>query len=593
MPHSPHCLSPEPDANSADTQAAPQSQRAHQIESNARAGRIVSARSYRPSRRDLLRTALVTSAAAGLGLRAQEPTARIDVLSREPIGRIAPEIYGHFVEHLGAVVYDGIWVGTNSGIPHVRGLRKALVDALRTVKPSVIRWPGGCFADQYDWRDGVGDPARRPVRTNFWVDSVEWHKDANRKGPETYDPNHFGTIEFVRLCRSVGAEPYLAANLRSLPAQDFWRWIEYCNSPAGTTTLAKQRAADGEAEALNVRFWGVGNESWGCGGNFTPEDYASEFRRFTAWTPSYGVPLALIGSGPNSDNREWTRRFFSKAGGPGIGKLWGWGAHHYSWNASGGRTSDWHEGKGDALSFETAEYYEMLHEAKRTEDLIHSQWGVMGEADPKHRVKLAIDEWGAWHKPGTEPFPEALLGQQNTMRDAVLAGLSFDIFHRHADKVAMANIAQLVNCLQSLFFAHEDKFALTPTYHVFALYAPHQGAESLRTEVSAGHISFPRHQVQGSVPRLSASASRAGNTLTLTVNHLHYSENATAEVRLHGLQTRAVKAETLAADTPQAHNTFAAPDVVKPRSTPATLRGSSIVHEFPAASVTRFTIDLG
>jgi alpha-L-arabinofuranosidase len=393
------------------------------------------------------RTFLSTAAALALPLRAQSTAARIDVLVDEPIATIAPEIYGHFVEHLGAVVYDGIWVGRDSKIPNVQGMRKALVDALRVTKPAVIRWPGGCFADQYDWRDGTGPHAQRPVRTNFWVDAQEWPKNANRRGPESYDPNHFGTVEFVRFCRQVNAEPYLAANLRSLPAQDFWRWVEYCNSPAGSTTLARQREADGQREPLNVSYWGVGNESWGCGGNFSADEYAVEFRRFTAWAPSYGVQLRLIASGPNSDNRVWTRRFFERAGGAGIGKLWGWGAHHYSWNVSGGRTRDWFQGKGDAVKFDTEQYYELLREANDTESLILSQWGVMGEFDPRHRVKIALDEWGSWHRAGTEPFPEALLGQQNTMRDAVLAALSFDIFHRHAEKMGMANIAQLVNCL--------------------------------------------------------------------------------------------------------------------------------------------------
>jgi alpha-N-arabinofuranosidase len=544
------------------------------------------------SRRSFLQCAAALAAAA-LPLRSQQPDGRVEVLLGEPIATIAPEIYGHFVEHLGAVVYDGIWVGENSRIPNIRGIRKQLVDALKPIKPTVVRWPGGCFADQYDWRDGIGDPARRPVRTNFWVDAREWPANANRKGPESYDPNHFGTIEFVRFCRAIGAEPYLAANLRSLPAQEFWRWVEYCNSPTGSTTLARQRAADGESEPLNVRYWGVGNESWGCGGNFTPEEYAVEFRRFTAWVPSYGVKLALIGSGPNSDNRAWTRRFFEKAGGAGIGKLWGWGAHHYSWNVSGGRTNDWFEGKGDAVNFVTDEYYELLREAYKTESLITSQWGVMGEMDPQHRVKLVVDEWGSWFKSGSEPFAEALLGQQNTMRDAVLAGLSFDIFHRHADKVAMANIAQLVNCLQSLFFAHEDKFAVTPTYHVFAMYADHQGGQSLRTEVAAPSVGYNRNGKPATINRVSASASLKARTLTLTVNNLHMTKPTSLEITLRGGRPRSIRAEVLSAPTPAAHNSFAYPDAVKPHTIQIEAGDRGLFHSFPSASVTKLTIELG
>jgi alpha-N-arabinofuranosidase len=547
-----------------------------------------------PSRRTLLAGAAATAGllAAGPALRAQGTDGRIDVLLEEPVGTIAPELYGHFVEHLGAVVYDGIWVGENSKVPHVRGIRKALLDALKAVKPAVIRWPGGCFADQYDWRDGIGDPARRPVRTNFWVDSREWPANANRKGPENYDPNTFGTVEFVRFCRAVGAEPYLAANLRSLPAQDFWRWVEYCNSPEGTSSLAKQRAVDGEPAPLNVRYWGVGNESWGCGGNFTPEEYAAEFRRFTAWVPSYGVNLALIGSGPNDDNRDWTRRFFERAGGAGLGKLWGWGAHHYSWNVSGGRTRDWFAGKGDALRFGAEQYYELLGAAENTETLIVSQWGVMAEDDPQHRVKLVVDEWGSWHAPGTEPFPEALLGQQNTMRDSLLAGLTFDIFHRHAEKVAMANIAQLVNCLQSLFFAHEDKFAVTPTYHAFALYADHQGGQSVRTEVAAPAISYARNQGTATIRRVSSSASLKGKTLTLTVNNLHMERPAAMQIALRGGSIRAVQGMVLTGDSPSAHNSFSNPTAVAPRAVAVASSGNTITHTFAPASVTKLTIEL-
>jgi alpha-L-arabinofuranosidase len=546
------------------------------------------------TRRNFLRTA--ASAAVLLpavpALRAQQPMHRVDVMVNEPIGRIAPELYGHFVEHLGAVVYDGIWVGENSSIPNERGVRKQLLDALRAVKPSVIRWPGGCFADQYDWRDGTGDPARRPVRTNFWVDSREWPANADRKGPQVYDPNTFGTVEFVRFCRAAGAEPYLAANLRSLPAQEFWRWVEYCNSPEGSSTLARQRAADGEASPLNVRFWGVGNESWGCGGNFTAEEYATEYRRFTAWVPSYGVDLALIGAGPNSDDRRWTRQFFERAGGAGLGRMWGWAAHHYSWNASGGRTRDWFEGKGHALEFGEEPYYEILAEAARIERLIESQWGVMGEADPRHRVKLVLDEWGTWYQPGTEPFPEALLGQQNTMRDAVLAGMTFDIFHRHAEKVAMANIAQLVNCLQALFFAHEDRFALTPTYHVFAMYADHQGGESLRTETVTPGVSYSRDGQPATIRRLTSSASRQRQTLTVTVNHLHMTEAAEVSIAIRGARPGRVEAQVLAGDRPQSHNSFAAPDAVKPRSLSAQVADGIIRVTLPPASVTKLTVPL-
>jgi alpha-N-arabinofuranosidase len=525
------------------------------------------------------------------GVRAQGPASRIDMLLDEPVGTIAPEIYGHFVEHLGGVVYDGIWVGEDSRIPNVRGLRKQLVDALARIKPGVIRWPGGCFADQYDWRDGVAVRDKRPRRTNFWVDSPEWPKNARRDGPQVYDPNHFGTIEFARFCKLTGAQPYFAANLRSLPAQDYWRWVEYCNSPAGSSSLAVQRAADGEPEPLNVRYWGVGNESWGCGGNFAPEEYAVEFRRFSAWVPRYGLQLRQIPSGPNGADLNWTRKFFERARN-GMGRIWGWALHHYSWNASGGRTTDWFKGKRDALEFDAEQHYEIFREGQRIESLITSHWDAMGEFDREHRIRLVVDEWGSWYAPGTEPFPEAVLGQQNTMRDAVLAGLTLDIFHRHCDKVGMANIAQLVNCLQSLFLAHEDRFCVTPTYHVFDMYASHQGAQAVRSVFSSPAVSYTRNQTSAMLTGLNGSASRNAKQLTLTVTNPSLDQPRETEIHLRGAKPASIKAVVLAAADVHAHNTFDAPRAVQPKTTDANPRGGMVVHLFPPSSVTKLEIAL-
>jgi alpha-L-arabinofuranosidase len=536
----------------------------------------------------LLSPSLVTRMAA------QSPQSHVDILLNEPVGTIAPEIYGHFVENLGGVVYDGIWVGENSRIPNVGGLRKQLLDALKRVKPGMIRWPGGCFADQYDWRDGTGPRDKRPKRTNFWIDAGEWPKGARRDGPQGYDPNTVGTVEFARFCKQVGAQPYFAANVRSLPAQEFWRWVEYCNSPANATTLGAQRAADGEPEALGVRYWGVGNESWGCGGNFDPEDYGSEFKRYSAWVPSYGVQTALIGSGPSDGNVDWTRRFFGKLSKSGaLGHLWGWAMHHYAWNASGGRTTDWFAGKGDAVKFDTEQYYELLRDADDMESMITAHWAVMAETDPRHHTKLVVDEWGAWHASGTEPFPEALIGQQNTMRDAVLAGLTLDTFNRHADKVGMAAVAQLVNCLQSLFLAHEDKFCLTPTYHVFDLYSAHQGARSVRTVVASPANHYDRNGKPAAVRGLNGSASVNGSQLTLTVTNPSMDQPRETEIQIHGGTPRSVAGVTLAAADPHAHNTFADPRAVEPKTVAVSLKGAAIVHQFPPASVTRLTITLG
>jgi len=524
--------------------------------------------------------------------RPQAADSRIEVLLNEPVGRIAPEIYGHFAEHLGGVIYDGIWVGENSKVPNIGGIRKALVDAMKRIKPGVVRWPGGCFADSYNWRDGIGSKAQRPRRTNFWRDAGEWPKDAP-DGPWKYDTNQFGTDDFLRFCKLTGAQPYLAANLRSLSANDFYQWVEYCNSPAGTTTLADTRAATGDREPANVRFWGVGNESWGCGGNFTPEEYAAEYRRFTAWLPGYGVQLAFVGSGPNGGDVDWTRRFFAKlAERRAIGSMWGWAVHHYSWNVTGGRTTDWRQGKGDAVNYPDDEWYELLSEADRVEQLITDHWTVMGESDRQHHVKLVVDEWGAWYKPGTEVNNTHLLGQQATIRDAVLAGQTLDTFHRHADKVGMANIAQLVNCLQSLFLAHEDKFVLTPTFHVFEMYASHQGATAVRTAVSTPRPSYTRNGKPATLRGLAGSASLKERVLVLTVTNPDLKQAHETEIAIRGANVKSVRATTLTAPDVHAHNSFENPSVIEPKAATVRQTAAGIVHTFAPASVTRLDIDL-
>jgi alpha-N-arabinofuranosidase len=413
-------------------------------------------------RRSFLKAAATT--AAGLvfsrrGALAQQAGSHIEVLVDEPIGTIAPEIYGHFTEHLGSVIYDGIYVGEGSKIPNQQGLRTALIEKMRAIHAPVVRWPGGCFADSYDWRDGIGPKNKRPRRTNFWTDSFT-AAQKKQNLPQIYESNAFGTDDFVRFCKLSGAEPYIAANVRSLPPMEFDHWVEYCNSPRGTTTLAETREASGSPDPYNVRYWGVGNESWGCGGNFDPEDYAIEYKRYTTWVPSYGVPLRFVASGPNSDEQAWTRGFFNKLlhGQPShdMHGVWGLSVHHYATNLSRGKTQDWDAEKGDALKFDPIDWYELCKESDRIEGVILDHWTALGEFDLDHKVKLVVDEYGPWYRPGTENGPEQLLGQQITVRDAVMTGMSLDIFNRNADKVGMAACAQLVNCLNSLFLSRED-----------------------------------------------------------------------------------------------------------------------------------------
>jgi alpha-L-arabinofuranosidase len=551
-------------------------------------------------RRDFLQGAAAVSAAllmkraGGLAHSSRAADSRIEVLIGEEIGTISPNIYGHFAEHLGGVVYDGIWVGPSSKVPNTSGIRTALVDALKRIKAPVIRWPGGCFADSYNWRDGTGPRARRPKRTNFWVDAPEWPKNAPN-GPWKFETNHFGTNEFLRFCQLAGAEGYLAANVRGLSAHDFSGWIEYCNSPAGSTTGAELRAGGDipSQDPFRVRYWGVGNESWGCGGNFTPEEYAAEYRRFTAAVPGYGVDLSFIASGANVDDFNWTRGFFSKTAEKNrglFGRIYGWGLHHYAWNLGLGKTNDWFAAKGDALKFTEAEHYELLREADRMESLINQHWTIMGEYDRQHRVKLVVDEWGAWYKPGSEVNPTHLLGQQSTMRDAILAGLTLDTFNRHADKVAMANVAQLVNCLHSLFLAHEDKFIFTPTFHVFEMFVPHMGGRAVRTIFSAPEVQYTRVDKPAEFWGLSGSASIKDKQLTLTVTNPHLSEPRETEIAVRGARAGRVQAQVLSMPDIHAHNSFENPTLVQPRTEQVAVAGSVISFRFPPGSVTRLQI---
>lgn len=536
------------------------------------------------SRRQFIQQAAVggTALCTAGHLRAAASENKIEILLAEPIGTISPDLYGHFTEHIGGVIYDGIWVGEESPIPNQGGIRTALVEHMKRLKPSVIRWPGGCFADSYNWRDGVGPRAQRPRRTNFWIN--DGFLQSAPDGPAKYEPNQFGTNEFMHFCKLIGAQPYLAANLRSNTARDFYEWVEYCNAPAPQSSLADQRATNGDPEPFRVRFWGVGNESWGCGGNFTPEEYAAEFRRFTAWVPGYGVPLAFIASGPNGGDLDWTRKFFARLTERDRGLLrtvYGWALHYYCGTA----------GKGDAIDFTVNDWYDLLAKAIRMEALIEEHWAAMGEVDRQHRVKLVVDEWGAWHHAGTEVARTHLFGQTSTLRDALIAGLTLDIFNRHANQVAMANVAQLINNLHSLFLAREDKFVATPNFHVFEMYSAHYQGESLRT-VFASPQSAPGAGGGRALPALAGSASRHDREVVLTVVNTRAAEPLEAEISVRGAAIQSADGMILTADDIHAHNTFERPRAVVPRSLPLTGQGPRLRHTFAPASVTRLTLQL-
>ncbi len=546
---------------------------------------------------DFLKNLTLAGTAAVLAPRAmysQAADSRVEILINEPIGTVNPNLYSHFVEHLGGVVYDGIWVGEKSKIPNIGGIRKDLVDQLAKLKPGVIRYPGGCFADQYDWRDGLGPREKRPTRVNFWADTGYKAPDSYKavnSGPQKYEPNWFGTDEFLKFCRLVGAQPYLAANLRSLGVSEFMQWLEYCNAPAGLTTLSSQRAANASKDPYNVEFWGVGNESWGCGGEFTPEEYATEYRRFSAWLPTYGTKLKLIGAGPNGGDTGWTRKFFAKLTEKGIGQLnrmYGWALHFYS-----GST-----GKQIANVYNENEWYDLIARSDRMDGLVREHWQVMGEIDREHKVKLVVDEWGAWHWQDADVPPAYLYAYAGTLRDALISGLNLDTFQRHADKVVMANPAQLVNTIHSLFHTYEDKFVTTPNYHVFEMYMPHAGATAVRTEFVSPRVSYTRFdaarkEIPANFWGLNGSASINGKTVTLTAVNPDSKNAREAEINIGGARIVSANARVLSSNNIHARNSFENPNGLIPRNENVTVgSGGRVVYKFAPASVTRLQLTI-
>jgi len=571
------------------------------------------------SRRKFLQTSALAASALAfrtnpLFSQSTQVDAHIEVLPDEPIGVISPEIYSHFIEQLGGVIYDGVWVGENSKIPNQGGIRTSFIDMMRAVQAPLLRWPGGCFADSYDWHDGLGPVGKRPARAGFW---------------NQQDSNHYGLHEFMRTCRLIGCKPYLAANVRSQPARDFYQEIEYCNAPAGDLpsnsaapaepdALATLRAANGDREAFNVDLWGVGNESWGCGGNMTPEEYAAVFRRYTTWVPSYGDPLRFVAVGPNGDDVDWTTRLFRALyANPERRHLWGLSIHYYT-SGSAARFAD-----GDALRFSDDEHYDLLTRGSLMEKIITDHWSAMGNlpGQPKSagqpHVKLVVDEWGAWYGKGTTIGPEYNLSQQSTMRDALLAAITFDIFQRNADKVGIAAVAQSVNCLHSLMLAQGDKVTLTPTFNIFKMYLPHRGAQAVRAEFTAPAIPNPLGNTPvpvggnsyiGAVAPLktlaglsgSASlaakgtASDSGKLLTLSVVNPQLTQPMTTEIAVRGAGVASATGTVLASHDIHDHNDFAHPDAVKAVAAvvnPPT--GGKLQHTFPPASVTTLQITLG
>jgi alpha-N-arabinofuranosidase len=499
---------------------------------------------------------------------------KIYIVLPEKVGYINPNIYGHFTEHIGGVIYDGIWVGENSKIPNIKGFRKDLIELMKKINPPIIRWPGGCFAEAYDWRDGIGPREQRPKAVNWW------YKDDGK-----LESNEVGTHEFIEFCRLTGADPYFAANITSTTPLEIRNWIEYCNFPESSTSLAKLRESNGSLHPFDIKYWGIGNENWGGGGYMTPEDYCCEYRKYAIVAGSVSkIEHNFIACGPNGNDLEWTRRFFEKWNevySPSRPNLQGYSAHYYCGTS------------GDALNFDENQWYELLHKAGYMEDLVVQQRALMDSYDPERKIGLIIDEWGCWHPDGSGPSKgKNLFEQQSTMRDALVAAITLNIFNSHCDKVVMANIAQLVNNLHSLFLAAEDKLITTPNYHVFDMYKGHQGGMALCTLVEAEKLPFKSGTEEKQTERLSCSASLKDKKLTVTLVNTHFTDETELELNLLGLgkagETRQV---TLKATDPHMYNSFEEPDKIKPVTAVGSFSGSRLSLSLPPASVTLLEID--
>ena len=457
--------------------------------------------------------------------------AKLTVVYPEQIGTIAPELYGHFVEHIGGVVYDGIWVGKDSDIPNENGFRKDLLDLLRAVKPAVIRWPGGCFAETYNWRDGIGK--NRPVRPAWWTTAD--HK---------YETNAMGTHEFVELCRLVGAKPYIALNVTSMTPLDARDYMDYCLSPQGTTTRALEREKNGSAQPFDIPYWGIGNENWGGGGNMTAEEYANTYRRYATVLKNAFPSAKLIAGGGTYWTYDWVRTFMNHitqtvASSVPINGL---SFHYY---CSG----------GDAVAYNENDWDTLIANALKTEEYLIRHWASVVSHGKQEKIKLYVDEWGCMHpENGSGPH-----GKQNpyeqavTVRDAVVTAIHLNIFNNHCDFVEMANVAQVCNCLHSLFFTEGKQLVKTPVYHVFDMMKAHQGGTCVKT-LSIGDAN------------LSVSSSVMDGKLTMTMANLSCTEDAEVSLELLGAQIKnsVATARLLYAQDFHAQNTFESPFAVTP-----------------------------
>ncbi|WP_235299402.1 alpha-N-arabinofuranosidase [Portibacter marinus] len=452
--------------------------------------------------------------------------------SESPI--ISKHIYGHFAEHLGRCIYGGFYVGEDSQIPNTSGVRNDVVEALKALEIPNLRWPGGCFADTYHWKDGIGPKEDRPSILNVWWGNVR-------------EDNSFGTHDFLNMCELLDTEPYLSANVGSGTVQEFADWIKYTTHPAGSSPMPELRAKNGRTEPWQVKYWGIGNEAWGCGGNMRPEYYADVYRRFATyasdWSNSGG--MVRIASGASSSDYKWTEVLMQNIPKNLIEAI---ALHHYS-------VIDWGN-KGPAKDFSEKQYFQIMKEALRMEELISKHVAIMDQYDPEKKVDLYVDEWGGWYdvEPGTN---SAFLYQQNTMRDAMLASTTLNIFNNHADRVKFANIAQAINVLQAVILTDEEKLILTPTYHVFKMYTPHHDAQLIPVSFDS-----PTYEFEGQkLPAISISASsgKEGKTY-LTIANIDARQTHTIEIKVAAIDVDKIDAKILTSANLQDHNSFEDPD---------------------------------
>ncbi len=526
------------------------------------------------NRRTLLRVS--AGAAAGLiaGVRpALAADAEIEITPQDAGPEISPHIYGHFIEHLGGVIYDGIWVGRQSKIANIDGIRKQFVDDMKRIGAPNYRWPGGCFADGYHWRDGIGATAKRPRTYNYWQASMP-------AGLDHTETNAFGIHEFIRLCRLTGAEPYLAANMGSGSPQEFHDWVSYCNAPAGTLSLASERAANGDKDPFGVRWWGVGNESWGCGGDMTPQEYATLYRRYVTQFPAYDPKPYLVAVGPRGHSKDldlgWTNGFFAAMQDGHRSRVDGLSVHYYT---------DFRNSPERVATFDARGWYDVLREALRTETVIEQHWNAMGKYDGGHHTRLIVDEWGVWYKPGEETTPAHLLSQPLTLRDALHTAITFDVFNRHADKIAMANVAQTINCIHSLFLAQGDRYTRTPVYYVFELYRNHMRSKLAAMRIRCPELKVPSRNSPGMIPGLSGSASVQGRTLNVTITNPSHESPVSAKIRLTAGSVTEGRGMALTHADMTAGNTFDRPSEVRPAPLPVRVSADGAEVTLPARSV--------